>query len=92
MRGRRILELGEVVQEANPEVVALLGMKLDTVDIRGAHRTAEFAAVGRGSSDIGAAGALEIVGMQEIEFRSPLEFLEERIPLHCARIVPAHVR
>src|SRR5439155_979397 len=86
------LQLGEILQESRPEVMALLGMELHAEDVIGVHGRAEVDPVARHREGILALGALEEEGMQEVEPRVGLEPVEERVLGHGPHVVPSHVR
>src|SRR5437879_9150917 len=75
------LQLGEILQEPGPEVMALLRVELHAVNVTGVHRRAEVGPVARYREGVLAPGALEEEGMQEVEPRG-LELVEERVLGH----------
>src|SRR5439155_7602127 len=82
------LQLGEILQESGPEVMALLWVELHAVDVTGVHRRAEVGPVARHCEGVLAPGALEEERMQEVEPRVRLELVEEGVLGHGPHIVP----
>src|SRR5256885_14301175 len=91
MRGLSTSQLREVAQQARPEVMALLGMKLDAVHVVVPHRAAEVGAVLGAREYVVRPHTVEEKGMQEIETGVGVELPEQARTGGRAHVVPAHL-
>src|SRR2546421_4181271 len=92
IRGLSTSQLREVAQQASPEVMALLGMKLDAVHVVVPYRAAVVGAVLGAREYVVRPHTVEEKGMQEIETGVGVELPEQARTGGRAHVVPAHVR
>ena len=82
----------KVLQQRQPELVALLRVKLRAPDIAALHGGGETVAILRPRQHVRRVVADEVVGMHEVEARLRREVAQQRVCLRWLDEVPAHVR
>src|SRR5664279_2443375 len=92
IRGCSISKLGEVLQQANAPLVALLGMELHAVDVAAAHARDERSVVVGDGKRVLVVARREVVRVEEVEARARAEACEEAVVAARRDVVPAHVR